>query len=114
MNESGLAVKSFLSFYKVNLQLEKEQIYLLYDDLDIALGSYKIQYGRGPKVHNGLNSVVAHVQTDQFFHVRIGVDGRAGQRNIPARNYVLQSFSQDELQTVDHVCAEIKKQIFPA
>lgn len=112
MNESGLAVFSFLSFFKVDVNSEKEQIFILYDDLDIELGIYKIQFGKGPKVHNGLNSVVSHLGTDQFTHIRIGVDGRGGQRQVPGKSYVLQPFSQDEMITVERVFAEIKEELF--
>jgi len=53
MNDSGDFVKSILTKSK----LETSNLYIIHDDLDITLGSYKIQFGKGPKIHNGINDI---------------------------------------------------------
>jgi PTH1 family peptidyl-tRNA hydrolase len=104
MNESGRAVRSVIEYYdKTLLVTSSEKIILLYDDLDIPLGQWKIQRGKGPKVHNGLNSVRDHLGTDAFTHVRIGVDGRAGMRTVSGSDYVLQQFLPTELSELERV-----------
>ncbi len=106
MNESGKAVSALLAFYSNNSnsqQLIANSLYVIHDDLDITLGEYKIQFGKGPKIHNGLNSIYQHLGTDQFWHVRIGVDGRGGDRTIAGKNYVLGKFVGEEKRTIDSV-----------
>jgi peptidyl-tRNA hydrolase, PTH1 family len=108
MNDSGVAVAQAVRYYKLSPQ-QQAQIWVGFDDLDLALGSFKAQFGKGPKVHNGLLSVYEHLGTDQFWHLRIGVDGRAGDRSIPGHAYVLQSFlpsEQQQLQTVYQTATE--------
>ncbi len=98
MNKSGEAVTSSLNFYSI--EFRPENTYVFFDDLDIEVGSYKIQQ-KGPKGHNGLLSLYQHLGSDDFWHVRIGVDGRQGNRQIPPESYVLQPFLSDEKTLVD-------------
>lgn len=108
MNESGQVVRAVLDFYKILPSTAGYPgLVLLYDDLDITFGEYKLQFGTGPKVHNGVNSVVTHLKTDQFWHGRIGVDARGGERTMPGRDYVLQRFSEPEIM-------QLQQTVFPA
>ena len=96
MNNSGIAVKKLVDFYKV----DKSNLWVIHDDLDIKFGQYKIQFGKGPKVHGGLLSIYKELGTKNFWHVRVGVDNRS--MNIESRTtgeeYVLQEFTgQEEL-----------------
>src|SRR3990167_1232190 len=70
MNDSGEAVKKFKNFYKVT----PANLYIVHDDLDIPLGQYKLQLGKGPKVHNGVNDIELKLGTPEFWRIRIGVD----------------------------------------
>jgi len=105
MNDSGMAVSKIANFYK----LKYEDVYVIHDDLDIQLGSYKIQFGRGPHVHNGLTSVKQETGTDQFFNVRVGVENREvrGNSGIPGMVYSLQDFNSEEQLIVAGVIAKI-------
>lgn len=108
MNESGSFVKRMVDQYKLNLK----DLYVIHDDLDIKLGEYKIQFGKGPKDHNGLKSVDESLGTDQYWHIRIGVDNRPGDNKPLGIEYVLQDFTKDERETLDktinEVCHKIK------
>ena len=53
MNDSG----SFVSSQLKKTDIDFSKLYIIHDDLDIKLGEYKIQFGKGPKVHNGLNDI---------------------------------------------------------
>lgn len=105
MNDSGVAVAAIANFYKI----DPEDIYIIHDDLDIALGSYKIAKGKGPKVHNGLSSVIEKIGTDQYTNVRVGVENREvrGNGGIPGVVYSLQDFTDAERKIVDEVIAKI-------
>ena len=97
MNNSGIAVKKVLKKYKLS-DLSKELI-LVHDDLDLPLGEYKIQLGKSPKGHNGVNNVEDHLGTAQFSRIRIGIDNRKDMK-IPGEKYVLMDFSEDEKVTL--------------
>ena len=110
MNDSGTEVNKLLG------SLNPDNLYIIHDDLDIPLGSYKIQKGKGPKLHNGILSVENELGTPDFWRVRIGVDGRAtlslskGNRTS-GEDYVLQDFTGDERQILDKVIEEICKKL---
>ena len=93
MNDSGLAVSTLVSFY--HLQPETD-VLLIYDDLDLAFGQYKIS-PKGPRTHNGVHDVLKRLGTHQLTHVRLGVDDRDGKRDIPPLKYVLMPLTPQQL-----------------
>lgn len=118
MNKSGMAVKKLIENYK----LEIENLYVVHDDLDIKLGEYKIQLGKGPKVHNGVNSVEESLGSDQFWRVRMGIDNRNQESGIPStswygasRNqgeeYVLGRFLPEEEEIISRVIQEVTEKL---
>lgn len=107
MNESGLSVKKLVDFYKVS----PENLYIIHDDLDIKLGEYKIQKGKGPRVHNGVNSIEETLGTVDFWRVRIGVDNRDAENRTPGEQYVLQDFAGDELGMLDSVLSKAVEEL---
>ena len=107
MNESGKAVKKFTSAY----HLVPSALYVIHDDLDIPLGSYKVQLGKGPKDHKGLNSIYNELGTGNFWHVRIGVDNRDPNDRIEGEEYVLQDFNSEEKKILDKVILQICKKL---
>lgn len=102
MNDSGRAVQAVLHWFK----LPPSHVLVAHDDLDLELGKYKLQLGTGPKVHNGLSSVYQQLGSHDFWHLRLGVDGRAGDRRLPGAEYVLARFSPEEKAIIDAVGKE--------
>ncbi|MCA9368766.1 aminoacyl-tRNA hydrolase [Candidatus Woesebacteria bacterium] len=97
MNESGRAVRAVLDFYKDKIDTPLEDsLLIIHDDLDIAFGEYKLQQGKKPKAHNGITSVSAYIKHENCWYLRIGIDGRGGERTMPGHVYVLQDFSLEE------------------
>ena len=109
MNESGVAVEAICRFYKI----KHSELYIIHDDLDIKLGEYKIQFGRGPKVHNGLSSVNEKLGSDQYWHVRVGVENREirGNKGVPGVVYSLDDFRTEEKKLVDGVIKSIVEEM---
>lgn len=103
MNKSGEAVASAMGKHKILLS----DVVIVHDDLDIRLGEYKINFGKGPKVHNGINSIIDTLGSDQFWRVRIGIENRQEGVRIPGKTYVLQNFSQDEEVELDNIVKKI-------
>lgn len=106
MNESGQAVMGPL---KKHQELSVKDVYVIHDDLDIELGEFKIQFGKGPKVHYGVNSIEKTLRTSEFWRVRIGVENRKvrGNKGIPGEKYSLQNFRKEEEEAVDKVIEEV-------
>lgn len=107
MNGSGQAIQAILNFYKLN----PADIIIVHDDLDLPFGTWKSQFGTGPKIHNGLLSVYQSLGTKDFTHLRIGIDNRAGIKNLPGKDYVLQSFSDQEETVVHTVIEEVVQHV---
>lgn len=115
MNESGKAVRAAIDFYKSEQENAGEggyrNLFVIHDDLDLQLGTYKIQYAIGPKGHNGLLSIYQHLGTQNFWHIRVGIDSRDGERTIPPQTYVLERFSPQELEKFNQVKFELVKEL---
>jgi len=106
MNRSGEAVQAIVNYYSTSV----DDLYVIHDDLDIRLGDYKIQLGVGPKDHNGVNDVVEKLGNEDFWRVRIGVDGRE-ERGVSGEEYVLQKFSPLERGRLEVVVDEVLRQL---
>lgn len=102
MNNSGEFVAK-----KVNKDLDLNNLFIVHDDLDIALGDYKIQKGKGPKEHKGLISIDEALGRSDYWHVRIGVDSRDLGQRIPGEIYVLEDFTESEKEILRGVFGEI-------
>lgn len=114
MNNSGQAIRSFFDYLKIDLQgpfVGPEDLIVIHDDLDLALGSFKFQKGIGPKDHNGLQSIYQHLGTREFWHLRLGIDSRAGLRTLSAADYVLQTMSKEEQQILDKTITELLQEL---
>lgn len=70
MNESGVAVRSL---WKRTGLTDWNRLVIVHDELDLPLGKLKVKIGGGLAGHNGLRSIKAHLHTDAFVRVRIGV-----------------------------------------
>jgi PTH1 family peptidyl-tRNA hydrolase len=71
MNNSGEAVQKIAAFYKIH----PENIWVLFDELDLPLGTIKIRKSGGSGTHNGMKSVVGHIGKN-FPRFRIGIESR--------------------------------------
>ncbi len=107
MNDSGSFVWSQYTKYHIPYT----SLYIVHDDLDIKLGEFKIQLGKGPKVHNGLNDIYEKLGTNEFWHVRVGVDHRDPENRIKGEDYVLQDFTEEEKVVLNGVIKQICNQL---
>jgi len=97
MNNSGEAVVELMHFYKIN----PDEILAIHDDLDLPLGSIRLRVGGSSGGHNGVESIIQHIGTDDFKRVRLGINRPP--TNIPAEDYVLQPFPESDQGVVDEV-----------
>lgn len=109
MNRSGEAVRKVIQFFDQQSLATStmDNIVVVHDDLDIPFGSWKVQFGTGPKVHNGVNSIRSHLGGEQFWYVRLGIDDRGGDRQIPGHEYVLQPFTKIQRDQLSALFTEV-------
>jgi PTH1 family peptidyl-tRNA hydrolase len=69
MNESGRALGSMASFYRI----EPADILVAHDELDLPPGDVRLKFGGGLSGHNGLRDIVAVLGTQDFWRLRIGI-----------------------------------------
>jgi peptidyl-tRNA hydrolase, PTH1 family len=100
MNRSGQAVAALAQFYKI----APEQILVAHDELDIPLGTARIKKGGGHGGHNGLRDIIAHLQTKEFYRLRLGIDHPGDKSQVV--NYVLGRFGISERQIFDQLADE--------
>ena len=100
MNECGISIKKFISFYK----FKTESIYVIHDDLDLQLGKVKIKFGGSSGGHNGLKSIDSMIGKD-YFRIRIGIS-HPGSKEL-VNKHVLSNFKKQELITVNEICEQI-------
>jgi PTH1 family peptidyl-tRNA hydrolase len=105
MNNSGLAVRLISQYYKI----PAENIWIIYDDLDLPVGGMKIRFGGAAAGHHGAESIMDGLGTDKFWRFRLGI-GYTHVRKDPdtqgglvgkhiytdAQDYVLSPFSGSE------------------
>ena len=95
MNLSGNSVVKAALFYKIL----PENIVVIHDDIDLALGQLKAKIGGGAGGHNGLKSIDANV-TPQYNRIRIGV-GRPQHSGSEVVDYVLGHFSKQDQEILN-------------
>lgn len=95
MNESGRAVGPLLAWYKI----APEDLVVLYDDMDIPVGTVRLRKKGSAGGHNGMKSILYHVQAENFSRVRIGI-GRPPQGWNVIR-HVLSPFSPEDRPRIE-------------
>lgn len=95
MNLSGMSVLDAVQYYNIDLN----NLMVVYDDIDLELGSIRIRPKGSAGTHNGMRSVVYQLQTEDFPRLRVGI-GRPIDGQDTAY-YVLDSFSKSDREIVD-------------
>ncbi|HIK43989.1 MAG TPA: aminoacyl-tRNA hydrolase [Leptolyngbyaceae cyanobacterium M65_K2018_010] len=101
MNRSGQSIRAALDW----LKLPPGAVLVIYDDMDLPVGRLRLRLSGSAGGHNGMKSIIAHLKTQEFCRLRIGIG--AARKNTGADHavvsHVLGSFSQAERQTMDEV-----------
>ena len=69
MNNSGIAVKALLTYYNIDLS----DMVVIYDDLDMVVGKLRLRQKGSAGGHNGIKSIIAHLNTQDFNRIKIGI-----------------------------------------
>ena len=95
MNRSGQAVRALTQFFRI----EAAEMLVLHDELDLPPGQMRLKFGGGLGGHNGLKDITAHLGTQDYWRLRIGI-GHPGDRNEVV-NYVLKPPRREERDDID-------------
>lgn len=89
MNLSGECVVQFVNYFNIDM----EDILVIYDDMDTAVGKIRIRAKGSSGGQNGIKNIISHLKTHDFARIRIGI----GRNNLfSTRNYVLSVFTEEE------------------
>lgn len=91
MNNSGEAVIEAVNFYKI----KPENVIVIFDDISLPVGKMRIRKNGSAGGHNGIKSIIAHLGTQDFPRIKIGV-GEKPHKEVDLADWVLSKFPQDE------------------
>ena len=106
MNNSGDAVRAIVDWYKIDVN----QIYIIVDDKDLPLGKIRFRKKGSSGGHNGLKSIIAQLQTQNFNRIRIGIGSpplMKGTNSFNTISHVLGNISLEEKSILDNVYKKV-------
>lgn len=92
MNNSGLAVKEAMSFYK----LPPERVIVIFDDISLDVGKMRIRRKGSDGGHNGIKNIIYLTGSDMFPRIKLGVGHKPERWNLA--DWVLSHFTEDEMK----------------
>ena len=96
MNLSGLAVRELAAEYEIRPEAD---LIVIYDELDLPLGTIRVRQRGSSAGHNGMESIIGALGTQEFLRVRLGI---APKRKVSdGVKYVLTPFRKAQLKVVD-------------
>ena len=106
MNLSGEAVIQAAKFYKVS----PDHVIVVSDEVSLPIGKLRIRKGGSAGGHNGLKNIIAHLGTDQFPRIRMGV-GAAPHPDYDMADWVLSTFKNQDAETMQDLARRVSKAI---
>ena len=95
MNLSGGPVREMANYFKIDPETE---MIVIYDDIDLDPGQLRIRKKGSAGGHNGIKNIIAHLGTQEFPRVRIGVGEKPARMDLA--DYVLGHFPKEEAETM--------------
>lgn len=101
MNHSGRSIRAVVDWFK----LPPESVLVVYDDMDLPLGKLRLRLSGSAGGHNGMKSAIAHLGTQSFPRLRIGIGStnKAGDRDMAVVSHVLGRFAPEDRKQMDAV-----------
>lgn len=103
MNLSGNAVRSYVEYYKIDIN----DIIIIYDDMDLPIGTLRIRKTGSSGGHNGIKSIISNLQTESFKRIRIGI-GRPT-NNLGTIDFVLHTLNKEESNIITETIDKMPK-----
>ena len=113
MNKTGPFVAKVVKSKKA-----AEKLIVIYDDLDLPLGSMKISYNRSAGGHRGVESIIKALKTEAFIRIRVGISPAtpSGKLKKPqgekeVENHILGEFKKSESETLKKVFKKVSEAV---
>ena len=106
-NESGHSVREFMRYHKLSLS----DILVICDDFNLEFGKIRYRMGGSAGGNNGLKSIIAALQTDEFPRLRIGTGNDELRRKLGDVDFVLSKFTPEEKEKLPDVLREVAEKI---
>ena len=107
MNLSGSCIEKFKLFFKVS----DDDIFVIYDDIDLELGHIKYKQGGGDAGHKGVRSISQNLGTKDFNRLRLGIGRPRTKEDVSS--FVLSNFSKAEkdkiVTSIQKLCEDFEK-----
>ena len=101
MNLSGESIIEAVNYYKI----PKENVVVIYDDIDIEIGKIRIKREGSAGTHNGMRSIVSNLRTEKFPRIRIGIKQIDNEK--PIIDYVLSNFNNEQIKDFDRLSDQV-------
>ena len=106
MNLSGVSVKMLAGSNKISL----DEVLIIYDDIDLPLGSVRVRKEGSGGSHNGMKNIIAECGSTAIPRVRIGVGDERGNRDL--KDYVLSKVGKQKREVLDKVFDKVAEGIW--
>ena len=103
INLSGEVLKKYIDYFQISV----DDIFVIGDDLDLPVGTFRLRYQGGSGGHNGLKNIELHLKTQKYKRMKIGISNN---KQMDTKDYVLGKFSQEEKEKINeiiHLCPKI-------
>lgn len=95
MNSSGESLRELFDYYKPNAE---DEIIVIYDDITLDVGSIRVRKSGSAGGHNGMKSIIAHLGTQEFPRVRVGIGEKPARMDL--KDWVLGHFPEAEKENL--------------
>lgn len=96
INLSGEVIRKYVDYFKIKL----EDIFIIHDDLDLPVGTFKLKQKGSSGGHNGLKNIELHLGTQEYKRIKIGISNN---KLMDTKDYVLGKISKEENKLLDNV-----------
>jgi PTH1 family peptidyl-tRNA hydrolase len=97
MNNSGHPLSTFMHYYKIT----PDELFIFYDDFAIDLGQYRVRLSGSPAGHNGIKSIVNHLNTQNFARMKLGIGPFNNKTPMP--DFVLSKFKSEDKTQINQI-----------
>lgn len=95
MNLSGESVQAWIDFYKIS----KQDILVIYDDMDLEVGKIRLRLKGGSGGHNGMKSIIQHLGGPEFNRIRVGIGRPYSEQSVIS--HVMSAFRKTDENKIE-------------
>lgn len=106
MNASGESLRELTDYYKPDVETE---VIVIYDDITLDVGGLRVRKKGSAGGHNGMKSIIAHLGTEDFQRVRVGIGEKPARMDLA--DWVLGHFHKEDMDNLNDALEEASKAV---